>query len=239
MIHPKVVILCGGRGVRAFPFTEYLPKPMLPVGGSPILMHIIRGFAAQGFTEFVLAAGYRKTVLDDYFHAKDLGVKIAILDTGDQADTGERVRACREHVGETFIVTYGDGLCDVPIHDLVAFHHSHGLLATVTCVPLFSQYGIIDTDEHGVVTQMREKPVMHEHWINAGFIVMNRGVFECWEGRNLEREVFSGLVRRRQLAAFRHAGFFKSVDSYKDQQEFDEIVASGNQPWTVARRASA
>lgn len=235
----KVIILCGGRGVRAFPFTEYLPKPMLPIGGSPILVHLIRNFAAQGFREFVLAAGYRKSVLDDYFHAKDLGVKIEILDTGDGADTGERIFACREHVGETFLATYGDGLCDVPLARLVEFHRAQEVLATVTCVPLFSQYGVIETDSGGRVTSMREKPVLKEHWINAGFFVMNRAIFSHWVGRNLEREVLGHLVRQRRLAAYRHLGFFKSIDSYKDQQEFDEIFHSGLLPWVVKEPKSA
>ena len=234
----KVIILCGGRGVRAFPFTEYLPKPMLPIGGSPIIVHIIRSFAAQGFSDFVLAAGYRKSVLDDYFYAKDLGMKIEIVDTGENADTGERIRACREHVGETFLATYGDGLCDVPLAQLIRQHHANDALATVTCVPLFSQYGIIDTDESGRVTSLREKPILREHWINAGFFVMNRGVFDHWKGRNLEREVLPHLVNIGRLSAFRHQGFFKSIDSYKDQQEFDEIFNSGKLPWLVKEAAA-
>ncbi len=237
-MNAKVIILCGGRGVRAFPFTEYLPKPMLPIGGSPILVHLIRSFAAQGFREFVLAAGYRKSVLDDYFHAKDLGVKIEILDTGEGADTGERIFACREHVGETFLATYGDGLCDIPLARLVEFHRERKVLATVTCVPLFSQYGVIETDAGGVVTSMREKPVLPDHWINAGFFVMDRAVFSHWNGRNLEREVLRHLVQQHRLAAYRHLGFFKSIDSYKDQQEFDEIFNSGHLPWVV-REAKA
>ena len=234
----QVVILCGGRGVRAFPFTEYLPKPMLPVGGTPIIMHIIRSYAAQGFTNFILAAGYRKSVLDDYFHAKQLGVNIDIVDTGDSADTGERIFACRNRVGSTFMATYGDGLSDVPLHEVLDFHRKRAALATITCVPLFSQYGIIDAGDDGVVTAMREKPVMRDHWMNAGFSVMDREVFEHWNGRNLEREVFGHLVAMGRLAAYRHDGFFKSLDSYKDQQEFDEIFNRGNLPWLVKREAT-
>jgi glucose-1-phosphate cytidylyltransferase len=238
-MNPKVIILCGGRGVRAFPFTEYLPKPMLPVGGTPILVHIIRNYAAQGFKDFVLAAGYRKSVLDDYFEAKNLGVNIEILDTGENADTGERILACRDRVRDTFMVTYGDGISDVPIGRLLAHHREMGALATVTCVPLVSQYGVIDVDPKGWVTSMREKPTMHEHWINAGFFVMDPGVFDNWHGKNLEREIMGGWLRLGRLSAYRHEGFFKSLDSYKDQQEFDEIFNRGGLPGQTAQRRTA
>lgn len=235
----KVVILCGGRGVRAFPFTEYLPKPMLPIGGSPTIVHIIRSYASQGFTDFVLAAGYRKSVLDDYFHAKDLGVKIQIVNTGDNADTGERIYACREHVGDTFMATYGDGLSDVPLEKVLQQHRERDALATMTCVPLFSQYGILDINQQGWVTSMREKPLLQEYWINAGFFVMSKKVFDHWSGRNLEREVFANLVKIGKLSAYQHHGFFKSIDSYKDQQEFDEIFNSGTLPWLVKQQGVA
>lgn len=227
----KVVILCGGKGVRAYPFTEHLPKPMLPVNGSPVLVHIIRSFIAQGFREFVLAAGYRKNVLDDYFHKKDLGAAIEIVDTGADRDTGGRLAACRDYVDDTFLMTYGDGLCDVPIADLVRFHQGHGALATVTVTPLVTQYGVLESEASGRVTAMREKPVMHGHWINIGFMVFQKQVFEQWAGENLERDVLPDLAHRHELYMFRHQGFFKSMDSYKDQQELEDLVLSGRRPW--------
>ena len=229
----KTIILCGGKGVRAFPFTEYLPKPMLPIRGTPILVHLIRNYICQGFKDFILAAGHRKAVLDDYFYQKDMGADIKIVDTGDGADTGDRIYACREYVDSTFMATYGDGLSDVPLAKLMELHRSHGKLATVTTVPLHSQYGMVETDEHGVVSSLKEKPVMLEHQINAGFFVFEPDVFNHWSGNNLEREVLSKLVEEGQLAAYRHHGFFKSMDSYKEQQEFEEMQPQGKFPWQV------
>ena len=227
----KVVILCGGKGVRAFPFTEFIPKPMLPVNGSPILVQLIKSFLSQGFDDFVLAAGYRKNVLDDYFEGKSFGGRVTILDTGVEADTGQRVEACRPVLGERFLVTYGDGLSDVPLARLVDFHRSHGGLATVTAVPLFTQYGILEADGSGRVTAMREKPTLREHWINIGFMIFEKAIFEIWKGTNLERGVLPELARRGELYLYRHEGFFKSLDSYKDQQELEELSSAGPLPW--------
>ena len=229
----KVIILCGGKGIRAFPFTEYLPKPMLPVGGSPIVVQVIKSFIAQGYSEFILAAGYRKEVLEDYFEGKNLEADIHILDTGEETDTGGRVFACKDYVGDQFIATYADGLCDVPINDLVNFHNQHDGLATITTVPLYSQYGVIEFDEQHKITQLREKPVIYEHWINAGFIVFDKTVFDHWHGSNMEQHVFPYLVERGFVYSFQHDGFFKSLDSYKDQIEFSELTTNKPYPWTV------
>jgi glucose-1-phosphate cytidylyltransferase len=235
----KVVILCGGKGVRAFPFTQCIPKPMLPVNGSPILVQLIKSFISQGFDDFVLAAGYRKNVLDDYFEGKSFGGRVTILDTGAECDTGERVAACRSLLGERFLVTYGDGLSDVPLARLVDFHRSHGGLATVTAVPLFTQYGVLEANGDGRVTAMREKPILRNHWINIGFMVFERTIFEHWTGTNLERDVLPELARRQTLYLYRHEGFFKSMDSYKDQQEFEELSAARPLPWAAKASISA
>lgn len=232
----KVIILCGGKGIRAFPFTEYLPKPMLPIGGSPILMHIIRSYMEQGFHEFVLAAGHRKAVLDDYFADKNIGANIEIIDTGDHADTGERIFACRHLVSGTFMVTYGDGLSDVLLADVLAHHRHLGALGTMTCVPMYSPYGVVEIAESGLISQLREKPVLREKWINAGFFVFEEAVFENWRGTNLERDVIHHLIHLNRMAAYRHDGFFKSMDSYKDQQEFEELYFGTHCPWKTGNR---
>ncbi len=229
----KIIILCGGRGIRAFPFTEFLPKPMLPVGGSPIVVQVIKNFVAQGYHDFILAAGYRKDALDDYFEGKQLDANIQILDTGEDADTGGRVYACRDHVDDQFIVTYADGLCDVPINKLVDFHNQNDGVGTITSVPLTSQYGVIEVNGNKRITQLREKPVIHEHWINAGFIVFDKAVYEHWHGSNMEQHVFPHLVERNLLYSYQHDGFFKSLDSYKDQIEFSELTDNKPFPWTV------
>ena len=229
----KVVILCGGRGIRSFPFTHYLPKPMIPIGGSPIIVHVIKNFILQGFKSFILSAGYRKSVLLDYFQDKHFGqgIEIEIIDTGEDSDTGDRIRLCRDHLGDRFIAAYGDGLCDVPLGKLAAFHRSHGGLATMTSVPMPSQYGVITAQPGGRVTQMREKPLIEDHWINVGFIVFEKSVFDHWQGESLERQVLPALVAREAVYAYRHDGFFKSVDSDKDVMEFEELIEAGAAPW--------
>src|SRR5258708_1895489 len=156
----KVVILCGGRGVRSFPFTQYLPKPMLPIGGTPVVVHVIKSFIRQGFTQFVLAVGYRQSVLHDYFDGKQFGAEIEIVDTGEDADTGDRVLACRDYLGGRFMVTYSDGLCDVPLRRLMDFHTASKGLATVTCVQMRSQYGILQLNHDGRLNEIQEKPLM-------------------------------------------------------------------------------
>jgi glucose-1-phosphate cytidylyltransferase len=227
----KVVILAGGSGTRAYPYTEYLPKPMMPVGGKPVLLRVMEIYARQGITDFVISVGYRKEVILDYFENRTLGWNVEIVDTGATTDTGGRILNCRHLLGETFMATYADGLSDVSIPDLLAFHRASGALGTITCVPLRSQYGTVSSDADGRITEFKEKPVMPDHWINAGFFVMEPAIFDHWQGENLERDVFPALLPGRHLAAYRHDGFFKSMDTYKDQQEIEAMFAAGNLPW--------
>jgi len=229
----EVVILCGGKGTRSYPFTEYFPKVMMPVAGTPILVHIMRAYAEHGVTRFVLAAGHRKEILLDYFAGRFNDWDIRIVDTGAESGTGERVRLCAPHVGETFFATYGDGLGDVDLHALLAFHRKAGGLATVTTVPLRSQYGLVVFDGEGRVQEFREKPVIPDFWINAGFFVFDRRVFDHWQGENLEVEVLPRLAAQRQLFTYRHTGFWKSVDTSKDQQELERLTNGGHPPWIV------
>lgn len=224
----QVVILAGGKGTRAYPFTEYLPKPMMPVGGKPILVQIMQLFAAQGHREFVISVGHRKEVILDYFSHKSYDLDITIVDTGEETDTAGRIHRCRHLLGNQFMATYGDGLSDVPINKLIDFHNGHDGLVTLTSVPLPSQYGTVEFDENNRVTGFREKPRLMSHWINAGFFVMDSKVFQHWDGSNLEREVFPVLQDKGLLYTYRHDGFFKSMDTYKDQQEMEEMLARGD-----------
>ncbi|MBI4692944.1 MAG: NTP transferase domain-containing protein [Gammaproteobacteria bacterium] len=227
----RVVILCGGKGTRAYPYTEYMPKPMLMVNGTPILMQVIRLYTDQSFREFVLSVGHRKEVIEDYFHRKNMDFSVRCIDTGTEADTGDRIYGCRDVLEDTFMATYADGLSDIDLQDLLRFHRSHDGLATITSVPLISQYGTVEADSDGRIVAFREKPVLREHWINAGFFVFDRAVFDHWEGRNLEREVFPALARKGLLYTYHHTGFFKSMDSYKDQIEIEQLVQGGDIPW--------
>lgn len=227
----KVVILAGGSGTRAYPYTEYLPKPMMPVGGKPVLLRVMEIYARQGITDFVISVGYRKEVILDYFENRQLGWNVDIVDTGAATDTGGRIYNCRHLLDGTFMATYADGLSDVPLGDLLAFHRRSAVLGTITCVPLRSQYGTVDIDPQGLITEFKEKPVLREHWISAGFFVMEPAIFDQWHGQNLERDVFPSLLRGHHLAAYRHDGFFKSMDTYKDQQEIEAMFAEGTLPW--------
>ncbi len=224
----QVVILAGGKGTRAYPFTEYLPKPMMPVGGRPMIVQIMQLFAAQGHREFVLSLGHRKEVILDYFAHKSYDLDIKIVDTGPETDTAGRIYHCRHLLRDQFMATYGDGICDVPVDKLIEFHNAHDGLATLTSVPLQSQYGTVEFSETNQVTGFREKPRLESHWINAGFFVMDKEVFNHWEGDNLEREVYPKLLKKHMLYTYRHNGFFKSMDTYKDQQEMEEILSDGS-----------
>jgi len=229
----QVVILAGGRGTRAYPYTEYLPKPMMPVGGKPILARVMEIFAAQGHCDFVVSVGYRKEIIQDYFATPRSNWRVTIDDTGEDTDTGGRIRQCAHLLGDRFFATYSDGVCDVDLARLLEFHTLHDGLVTVTSVPLVSQYGTIESDKAGRVVAFREKPVLREYWINAGFFVIDRAAFDHWQGDNLEREVLPALQRDRLLFSYRHDGFFKSMDTHKDQQELEAIFERGNLPWLV------
>lgn len=227
----EVVILCGGKGTRSYPFTEYFPKVMMPIRGTPILIHLMRLYATQGFTNFVLAAGYRKEILDDYFQGRFPEWNVTIVDTGANSDTGERIRRCEPHVSDTFFATYGDGLGNVNLHQLLHSHRQSAGLATVTSVPLRSQYGTVHFSDDRQVKRFQEKPTIRDYWINAGFFVFEKAAFDNWEGRNLESHVLPKLADRGLLYTYLHEGFWKSMDTSKDQQELEVIYGNGNPPW--------
>jgi len=229
----QVVILCGGKGTRAYPYTEHVPKAMMTVGGAPILLHVMRLYAAQGHRHFILSLGYRKEVIVDYFRHKQLPWEVQFVDTGDETDTGGRIKNLAPILDEQFMATYVDGLSDVPLKDLLTFHGAHTGLVTVTTVPLVSQYGTVEAGKDGRISRFREKPVLRQHWINAGFFVFERKVLDQWQGDNLEREVLPALVEKNMVYAYRHDGFFKSMDTQKDQQEIDALSRGGKAPWRI------
>jgi glucose-1-phosphate cytidylyltransferase len=236
----KAIILCGGKGTRSYPFTEYFPKPMMPICGTPILVHLMRIYARQGITEFILSAGHRREILDDYFHGRFAEWSIQIVDTGSDADTGDRISRCADYLdGDTFFATYGDGLGDINLSELLAFHESHGGAATVTSVPLRSQYGTVSFDSAGRVSRFHEKPVIREHWINAGFFVFDRRALGQWKGHNLETDVLPHLASAGLLYTYQHLGFWKSMDTSKDQQELERLYKSGTALWDPGAAGTA
>ncbi len=226
----KTVILCGGKGTRAYPHTIDLPKPLLEVSGRPVLHHVLQLYASQGFDDFVLAGGFRVDLIEEFAAKLTEGWNVVVLDTGEDTATGERLRRCRDAVGDTFFATYADGLGNVPLERLLAFHGAHAGAATLTSVPLPSPYGTIATDGSGRVERFTEKPRLPDHRINAGFFVFDRRAFDLWDGVDLEREVLPALADRGELFAYAHDGFWRSMDTYKDSLELSALCEGGGAP---------
>lgn len=229
----KTVILCGGKGTRAYPHTIDVPKPLMEVSGQPVLGRLMEIYASQNYTDFILAAGYKRDLIEDFAATVDASWKVDVVDTGEETNTGGRVRLIADYVGETFFLTYADGLGNVDLGALASFHDDHTGLVTLTTVPLPSQYGTLDLADDGRVENFREKPRLPDHVINAGFFVFDRRVFDRWPdpGEDLEREVLPALGAAEQLYAFRHEGFWKSMDTYKDAKELGELCDLGHPPW--------
>jgi glucose-1-phosphate cytidylyltransferase len=229
----RTVILCGGKGTRAYPQTVDLPKPLLHVAGRPILEHVMAIYAEQGYDDFVLAAGFRADQIVDFAKTLPASWTVDVIDTGEDTNTAGRVAKVRDAVGATFFLTYGDGVGDVDLRALAAFHDRHDGSATVTTVPLPSQYGTLECDDDGRVRQFREKPRLPDHWINAGFLVVDEKAFDHWAGDDLEREVLPALGKAGELFAYRHVGFWKSMDTYKDALELTSLCgeAGDKPPW--------
>jgi glucose-1-phosphate cytidylyltransferase len=229
----RTVILCGGRGTRAYPSTLEVPKPLLEVGDRPVLAHLMGIYAAQGFTDFVLLTGYKHDQIAAFAATLPAGWDVDVVDTGVDTNTGGRVRQVADQAGDEFFLTYADGLGNVDLPGLLAFHRSHGGAATLTTVPLPSQYGTLDVDAAGRVHGFREKPRLYDHHINAGFFVVDRRAFDLWPdpGEDLEREVLPSLGDAEELYAFRHLGFWRSMDTYKDAMDLGALCAEGPGPW--------
>lgn len=240
------LILSGGRGTRAYPHTLELPKPLLEVDEVPVVRHVMDIYAAQGFTRFVLAAGFKADLLREYAATLPDAWTVDVVDTGEDTDKAERIAMCRDLLTPTYLATYSDGVGNVDLHDLLAFHRSHSGTATVTVVPLPSQYGTLEFDGDGRVHAFLEKPVLRDHWINAGFFVFDEAAFERWVGPDLENEVLPALGAAQELYAYRHSGFWKSMDTFKDGLELTDLAraaaqdADGRPPWSrLQTRASS
>jgi len=233
----KVVILCGGRGTRLQEHTQSIPKPLVEIGGRPIVWHVIQLYASHGLCDVVLACGYKAEMMAEFAASCDWpdGVTVRCVDTGLETQTGGRIKRLADVLGEArFCATYGDGVADVDLQAVLAFHEEHGSLATMTVVRPELQFGITEVDgEHGRVTGFREKP-RSEHWINGGFFVFEPGVMEYLSDSSvLEREPLEGLAADGQLHAFRHTGFWECMDTYKDAVQLNDLWAQDAAPWKV------
>ena len=254
----KAVILAGGLGTRLREETEFRPKPMVEVGGKPILWHIMKIFARYGITDFVICVGYRGNIIKRYFLDYEalnndftihLGSKheitfhgahlesewcVTVVDTGHDTNTGGRIKQAQPFIGDdTFLVTYGDGLSDVDVTALLDFHKNHGKLATVTTVQPPTRFGIVHVDQDSSVDAFREKPKTAD-WVSAGFFVFDQEVFAYLDGDSvLEAEPLEALTKDRQLMAYHHPGFWQPVDTYRELTMLNELWATGEAPWRI------
>ena len=255
----KVVVLCGGLGTRLREETEFRPKPMVEVGGRPILWHIMKSYAHHGFREFVLCLGYRGNTIKEYFlnyeamnndftmclgqrsqiryhdRHSEQGYSVTLAETGPDSMTGGRLRKIAKYIpDDTFLLSYGDSLSDVHIRSLVEFHKSHGRTATVTAVPPISRFGMLELGGHGDVMKFAEKP-RSDGWISAGFFVLNRRVFDYLDGDDcvFEREPLERLAAEGELMAYRHDGFFYAMDTYREYLHLNELWNRRAAPWRV------
>jgi glucose-1-phosphate cytidylyltransferase len=253
----KVGILAGGFGTRLAEETEIKPKPMVEIGGRPILWHIMKHYAHFGFQDFVIALGYKGQVIKRYIvdycslqsnltvNLRNGEVRVhngptpdwtvELIDTGLRTQTGGRIKRLAPHLGdETFMLTWGDGVADVNLHDLLAFHRSHGQLATVTAVRPPARYGYMKFDGNQVV-EFTEKPQIGEGWINGAFFVLEPGVFDYIDGDETvwEKEPMERLSQDGQLMAFRHRSFWQCMDTLREKYILESLWESGRAPWRV------
>jgi len=256
----KVVILAGGLGTRLSEETGIRPKPMVEIGGKPILWHIMKTYAHFGFNEFVICLGYKGYMIKEYFanyflHQSDVTIdlannkieihnsesenwKVTLVETGVDTNTAGRIKKIKKYVdGETFMLTYGDGLANIDIAKLIASHKKSNKMATLTSIQLPGRFGNLDIDEQGVVKKFQEKPIGDGVWINGGFFVLNKEIFNYLEGDmndvQWEKKPLLEIANHGQLNAYSHTGFWKCMDAIRDKIELEELWDSGKAEWKV------
>ena len=253
----KVVILAGGKGTRISEESRLRPKPMVEIGGKPILWHIMKYYSSYGFNEFIICCGYKGYVIKEYFadyylHRSDVTFdfannnemiihnnvaepwKVTVVDTGLHTMTGGRLKRIQKYVGDqTFMMTYGDGVSDIDLDALLEFHRVHKKAATLTAIQPGGRFGVLDIDDNETVRQFSEKAKEDGGWINAGFMVLEPEVFDYIEGDDtfFEKEPLENLALDGKLAAYRHEGFWKCMDTMRDKGMLDELWNSGQAPW--------
>jgi len=256
----KVVILAGGLGTRISEETDIRPKPMVEIGGKPILWHIMKIYSHYGFNEFVICCGYKGYVIKEYFanyflHQTDVTFDLAnnkmeihnsgsekwrvtLVDTGINTNTAGRIKKIKQYTdNKPFMLTYGDGVCNININDLIDFHKKANKLATLTSIQLPGRFGNVDADDNGNVKSFQEKPVGDGVWINGGFFVLQPEIFDYLDGNmdevQWEKKPLIEIAKDGQLSAYRHDGFWKCMDALRDKIELEELWSSGKAEWKV------
>lgn len=253
----KVVILAGGFGTRISEESEYKPKPMIEIGGKPILWHIMKEYSYYGVNEFVICAGYKQYVIKEWFadyfiHNSDITFdftqgnkmivhqqhsepwRVTVVDTGLNTMTGGRIKRIKEYIGnEPFFMTYGDGVCDVDVHKLLEFHKAHGKIATLTSVNVTQRFGVLDIAEDNTIRAFREKASDDGSQINAGYMILNPEIFDyiADDSTIFEKEPLQRLALEGELVAYFHKGYWQCMDTKREKDKLEEIWASGNAPW--------
>ena len=250
----KTVILCGGLGTRLSEETHLKPKPMVEIGNKPILWHIMKKYEKAGFNKFLLALGYKGNYIKDYFvnfnlRTSDFRINtltgkvdlktnaledwnVSLIDTGQNTLTGGRLLRLKDNISETFMLTYGDGVCDVNLSDLVKFHKSHGKVATVTSVRPPARFGDMKIDDNKV-TKFKEKPQTETGWINGGYFIFEPQIFNYLENDTtiLEKEPLEKLSKTGELMAYKHHGFWQCMDTIRDRDYLNDRIKKGETPW--------
>jgi glucose-1-phosphate cytidylyltransferase len=254
----KAVILAGGLGTRLSEETHLRPKPMVEIGGKPILWHIMKIFEFHGITDFIICCGYKGFFIKDYFNSYHLrnsditfnmadksskllmppkeNWSVTCVDTGDQTSTGGRLKLIKDFLDpdEPFLMTYGDGVSNVNISELINFHHAHGKLASMTVVNPPIKYGIVTMNSDNEVTQFNEKPKKSNTWINGGFFALDSSVLDYIPGDVMwEQEPLQALTNANELAAFRHGNFWQSMDTISEKKYLEDLLASNTAPWKM------
>ena len=255
----KVVLLAGGFGTRISEESHLKPKPMIEIGGQPILWHIMKEYSSYGFNEFVICAGYKQQVIKEYFanyylHRSDITFdftaqnemvvhnnvaepwKVSIADTGLNTMTGGRIKRVRDYIGnDTFMLTYGDGVCDINIKELYDFHKKSGKLATMTAIQPGGRFGTLDIDESNTIERFSEKRKEDGGWINGGYMVIEPQVIDYIDGDQtvFEREPLERLAAEGQLQAYKHDGFWQCMDTLRDKNLLEELLEQNKAPWKI------
>ena len=253
----KVIILAGGFGTRLSEYTDVIPKPMVPIGGKPILWHIMQTYAKFDHKDFYVALGYKAEVIKDYFlnyralnsdftvdlangnvsphQVNAVDWRVTLVNTGELSMTGGRVKRMRSFIGnETCMLTYGDGVADIDLNALLAFHRSHGKLVTVSAVRPAARFGELDIDGSRVAS-FQEKPQLHEGWINGGYFVLNRRIlnYHTRPSEPFETSIIHDLVREKELMAYQHEGFWQPMDTLREKRILSNYLLNGERPWRV------
>lgn len=254
----KVVILCGGMGTRMKEETEFKPKPMVLIGGKPILWHIMKIYSHYGYKDFILCLGYKGNMIKEYFlnhkfmsndftlnlNSKEKFVhnngndvedwNITFADTGEETNSGGRIKKIQKYINEdNFLLTYGDGVSDIDIQKLVEYHKQKNKIATLTAIQPMSRFGVLKFDNEGTITSFREKPKL-DGWVSGGFFILNKKVFDyIGENDTFETESLLKLSNENQIGAYPHYGFWDCMDTFKDAQRLNHLWKSNNAPWAI------